>query len=92
MVGRSSAKGASAKAHPASQQKSNKRKASLPKEAAVKKTKVGSGASKLSGTPKNGKAVGKSASKKSTEDSEEDDNSWAYGAVSDSDSEDEDLV
>ena len=92
MAGRSSAKGASGKATTAPPQKNNKRKASLPKEAPTKKTKVDSGASKASAAPKNTKATGKKASKNSSEDSEEDDESWAYGAVSESDSEGEEMV
>ncbi|KAG0226471.1 NOL1/NOP2/sun family-domain-containing protein [Mortierella sp. GBAus27b] len=78
MAGRSNVK-----APAASMQKNNKRKASLPKEVASKKAKV-------SGAAKNGKAAGKGSSKHAAEDSEEDDESWAYGAVSGSDSESED--
>ncbi|KAF9173012.1 rRNA (cytosine-C5-)-methyltransferase nop2 [Mortierella sp. AD011] len=85
MAGRPTPKKATAKALQASTPKNNKRKVAAPIEASSKKVKVAVGTSKTSGKAKNGKAAAKS-SKNSVEDSEDDDESWAYGAVSESES------
>ncbi|KAF9105856.1 rRNA (cytosine-C5-)-methyltransferase nop2 [Mortierella sp. AM989] len=83
MAGRPTSKKAATKAPEA--QKNNKRKVAAPKEAASKKVKVAAGTSKPLSKAKNGKAAIK-GSKADAEDSEDDDESWAYGAVSESES------
>ncbi|KAF8927500.1 putative ribosomal RNA methyltransferase nop2 [Dissophora ornata] len=91
MAGRPTTKNAAPKASPGASQKNNKRKVNPTSEPTSKKAKVTSGASKSSGKAKNGKPANKSSSKVAAEDSEEDDESWAYGAVSESESEEEAL-
>ncbi|KAF9177751.1 rRNA (cytosine-C5-)-methyltransferase nop2 [Haplosporangium sp. Z 767] len=79
MAGRPTTKKSAAKASPAvSPQKNNKRKVSASTEPLSKKAKVGVKVG-------NGK-LNKMVSKAVEEDSEDDDESWAYGAVNDSDS------
>ncbi|KAG0300985.1 rRNA (cytosine-C5-)-methyltransferase nop2 [Dissophora globulifera] len=89
MAGRASSKaGASkAKATPDSSRNNNKRKVNPSKEASSKKAKVSNSASKSAGKAKGSKAT----TKASHDESEDDDESWAYGAISGSESEAEEM-
>ncbi|GJJ68545.1 25S rRNA (cytosine2870-C5)-methyltransferase [Entomortierella parvispora] len=86
MAGRPATKKGAAKASPVSSPQknaNNKRKVNPVKEPVAKKAKVAAGKAA-------GKATGKKAAKAVEEDSE-DDESWAYGAVDESDSEVEEM-
>ncbi|KAG0313478.1 rRNA (cytosine-C5-)-methyltransferase nop2 [Dissophora globulifera] len=89
MAGRASSKAGASKAKvtPDSSRNNNKRKVNPSKEASSKKAKVSNSASKSAGKAKGGKAT----TKASHDESEDDDESWAYGGISGSESEAEEM-